>query len=111
VGTIMCLGLNAGPPPPGSPLSQTGQNFAIVGGTGAFLGARGEQGGKQTPRTIPIRAASMAEDPANRRGNGGGRLRWLLTVIPMSFPQTVDTPAGPAVTHASNLTLVTASDP
>jgi uncharacterized protein (TIGR03437 family) len=111
VGTIMCLGLNAGPPPPGSPLSQTGQNFAIVGGTGAFLGARGEQGGKQTPRTIPIRAASMAEDPANRRRNGGGRVRWLLTVIPMSFPQIVDTAAGPAVSHASNLTLVTASDP
>ena len=111
VGTIMCLGLNAGPPPPGSPLSQTGQNFAIVGGTGAFLGARGQQGGRQTSRTIPIRAASIAEDPANRRKNGGGRVQWLLTLFPMSAPQIVTIPAGPDVTHSSNFTLVTASKP
>ena len=40
VGTIMTNGLNlGGPSPPGPPAGT--QNFAIVGGTGAFLGARG----------------------------------------------------------------------
>jgi uncharacterized protein (TIGR03437 family) len=110
VGTIMCLGLNAGPAPPGSPLAQTAQNFAIVGGTGAFLGARGQEGGSGAA-TIPIRAASMAEDPANRRINGGGKVRWLLTVIPMAAPQIVATLAGPAITHSNDFSLVTASNP
>ena len=109
VGTIMVLGLNGGTSPPGPPFG--GQNFAIVGGTGAFLGARGQQGGRQTPQTIAPRAASMAEDPANRRVNGGGRVRWLLAVIPMSAPQIVVTSLGSAVTHSSDNTFVTASKP
>jgi uncharacterized protein (TIGR03437 family) len=109
VGTIVALGLNGGTSPPGPPFG--GQNFAIVGGTGAFLGARGQQGGRQTPQTIPPRAASMAEDPARRRINGGGRVRWLLAVIPMSAPQIVATPLGPNITHSSDFSLVTASRP
>ena len=111
VGTIMCMGLNAGPPPPGSPLAQGSANMAIVGGTGAFLGARGQYGGEKTSHTILPRAASMAEDPAKRRINGGGRVRQLLTVIPMSRPEIVTTPDGPAVKHSSNSTLVTVSKP
>ena len=109
VGTIMVLGWNGGSSPPGPPFG--GQNFAIVGGTGAFLGARGQQGGMQTPQTVAIRAASIAEDPANRRVNGGGTVQWLLGVIPMSAPQIVATPLGPAVTHSNDFTVVTASKP
>ena len=113
VGTIMAFGLNGGPAPPGSPLAQGAANMAIVGGTGAYLGARGQYGrsGEQTPQTIPVRAASMAEDPANRRKNGGGRVRWLLTVVPMSVPQIVTIFGGPAVMHSSDSSLVTASTP
>jgi uncharacterized protein (TIGR03437 family) len=111
VGTIMCMGLNAGPAPPGSPLAQGSANMAIVGGTGAFLGARGQYGGTKIPRGIPPRAASMAEDPARRRINGGGRVRQLLTVIPMSRPQIVTTSRGPVVKHSSDSSLVTASKP
>ena len=44
VGTIVSYGLAAGSPPPGAPLSITLGNFAITGGTGAFLGARGQVG-------------------------------------------------------------------
>ena len=113
VGTIMAFGLNGGRgnPPPGSPLAQNGANFAIVGGTGAFLGARGQQGPGTPPQPIPVRAASMAEDPANRRKNGGGRVRWLLTVIPMSAPQIVTIFGEPGVLHSSDSSLVTASTP
>src|SRR5215831_4777553 len=44
VGTIMAVGMGGGLPPPGAPLAITQTNFAIVGGTGAFLGARGQIG-------------------------------------------------------------------
>jgi uncharacterized protein (TIGR03437 family) len=53
----------------------------------------------------------MTEDPANRRRNGGGKSRFLLHVIPLSPPQIVMTAGGPAVTHSSDFTLVTASKP
>jgi uncharacterized protein (TIGR03437 family) len=112
VGTIHVSALGGpGPAPPGAPLAVTQGNNAIVGGTGAFLGARGQQGQSVTSQTITPRVASMTEDPANRRQNGGGRLFFVLDVIPMSVPQIVTTSGGPAVTHSSDFTLVTASKP
>jgi uncharacterized protein (TIGR03437 family) len=110
IGTIVSYGNAAGSPPVGAPLSTTQGNFAITGGTGAFLGARGQYGNSVTSQTIPTRVPSMTEDPANRRRNGGGRTRFVLQVIPMSAPQIVTTSGGPAITH-SDFTLVTASKP
>src|SRR5437764_128185 len=73
VGTLMSEGLaGAGTPPPGSPPGQSQGNNAIMGGTGAFLGARGASGQIVTPQTVAARTASITEDPANRRANGGG---------------------------------------
>ena len=109
IGTIVSYGLDEGSPPLGAPLSITRGNFAIVGGTGAFLGARGLCGLAVT--TIAARSASITEDPANRRRNGGGRVRFVLQVIPMFRPEVVSTPGGPAVTHSSDFSLVTASKP
>jgi uncharacterized protein (TIGR03437 family) len=111
IGTIVSYGPAAGSPPVGAPLSITQGNLAIVGGTGAFLGARGQWGQAVTPQTIAARQASVTEDPANRRRNGGGRLRFVLQVIPMSAPQIVTTASGAAVTHSSDFSLVTASKP
>jgi hypothetical protein len=112
VGTIVTYGLGgAGVPPPGSPAQVTQGNNAIVGGTGAFLGVRGQSGQSVTSQNIPQRSASIIEDPANRRINGGGKARFVETVIPISVPQIVSTPGGPAVTHSSDFTLVTASKP
>ena len=111
IGTILTHGFTAGSPPLGAPLSITQSNFAIVGGTGAFLGARGQLGQAVTPQTIAARAASITEDPANRRRNGGGRVRFVLQVIPMSVPQIMSTTNGPAVTHCADFTLVTAAKP
>ena len=53
----------------------------------------------------------MAEDPAKRRINGGGSVRQLLTVMPMSRPEIGTTSAGPAVKHPGDFSLVTASKP
>src|SRR5260370_41733369 len=107
----MATGLGAGSPSPGAALAQTQGNNAIVGGTGAFLGARGQLGQGATPQTIPSPRLSMAEDPSNRRTHGGGRIRYVLHVIPMFRPEVVITPSGPSITHSSDFTLVTASKP
>lgn len=114
IGTIMSSGLDGGLPPAGAPSypDATRGDYAILGGTGAFLGARGELVQRlQSLEAIPPRAASMAEDPANRRINGGGTIRFFLHVIPLTTPQIATTAGGPAVTHSSDFTLVTASKP
>jgi hypothetical protein len=67
VGTIMSSGLDAGPPPPGAPSYpvDTRGDYTILGGTGAFLGARGELVQRFSGlEPVPPRSASMAEDPA-----------------------------------------------
>lgn len=109
VGTIVAMGFGGGPPPPGAPLTVTGSNFTIVGGTGAFLGVRGQAGSVQTDP--PIRNASATEDPANRRVHGGGKSRFALHLIPASRPEILVTPSGPAVFHSSDFSLVTAANP
>lgn len=108
VGTIVALGFSGGTAPPGQPTAERG-NWVIVGGTGAFLGTRGQEEGAG-PLNV-ARVASIAEDPANRRLNGGGPSRYFLHVIPMTTPQIAITPNGPAVTHSSDFTLVSASKP
>jgi uncharacterized protein (TIGR03437 family) len=113
IGTIVASGFGSGTPPPGSPvpistIPQGGHNLAITGGTGAFLGARGQIGSLP-----PVgRNTSFTEDPANRRRHGGGpgTWRWIAHVIPMSAPQVVTTAVGPAVFH-SDLSPVTPLNP
>jgi hypothetical protein len=113
IGTIMVNGLNGSvnPSPPGPPAGP--QNYTIVGGTGAFLGARGQKGNgnSRISSTSPVRTASIAEDPARRRQNGGGHIGVVLYVIPMSMPNIVITANGPAVTHSSDFSLVSDSKP
>jgi uncharacterized protein (TIGR03437 family) len=113
IGTIFVTGLAGGDAPPGSPSSVTGgNNFVITGGTGAFLGVRGQMGVAANPPGVAVqRAASMTEDPANRRRNGGGTQRWVAHLIPMSAPQIITTGAGPAVSHSSDFSPVTSSKP
>jgi uncharacterized protein (TIGR03437 family) len=112
IGTIMALGFGGTgtASPPGSPLAATQGNNTIVGGTGAFLGARGQFGQAIISQTVPARQASMSEDPANRRKNGGGRVRYVVHVLPQSQPQIVATAAGPAVFH-TDFSAVTATKP
>lgn len=103
IGTIIANGLFSGTPPPGSPvpistIPQGGHNLAITGGTGAFLGARGQLGSLP-----PVgRNTSFTEDPANRRrhGGGSGTWRWIAHLIPMSAPQVVTSAGAPAVFHS-----------
>src|SRR5690349_4898437 len=97
VGTIMASGFIGGASPPGSPSKVTVSNIVVTGGTGAFLGARGQVGTEDPPSGVAIqRSASITEDPANRRSNGGGSQRWVIHLIPMTRPEIVIGPGGPA---------------
>lgn len=109
VGSIMGFGINGGAPPPGPPRAGSANNNAIIGGTGAFLGARGQH--LAVTGAPATRQASMAEDPANRRTHGGGNFRAILYVIPLWKPEVVVTHDGPAVVHSNDFTPVSASKP
>ena len=112
IGTIVASGLFAGDAPPGSPTAAAGGNFVITGGTGAFLGARGQMSvAAAAPGVVTQRNASITEDPANRQRNGGGTVRWIAHVIPMARPEVTMLPSGPAITHSSDFSLVTVAKP
>jgi len=106
IGSIMTAGLNAGAPPPGAPLTFPGNNVAIIGGTGAYLGMRGQVSSIMVlPNTRPGRNASVSEDPANRRALGGGGVaRYVLHLVPLVRP-------GIASVFHSDFTPVSASSP
>ena len=110
IGTLFALGVSSGNPPPGAPLIANNTNFAIVGGTGAFLGARGQQELVELIQTE--HQASITEDPSKRRiqGAGAGIRRLVIHLIPMLKPEVMATPAGPAIMH-DDLSPVTAARP
>lgn len=85
VGTIMASGWGGAAKPPGSPSLFLQANMAVTGGTGAFLGVRGQ--GAQGGLSIGGRLASMNEDPAFRRINGGGARRYVFHLLPMERPE------------------------
>ena len=103
VGSILILGTAGGPPPPRAPSAQENGDLAIVGGTGAFLGARGEKG--RGREIAPARRAAPNEDPAHRRQIGGGHIREILYLIPFAAPLISK------LAHASDFTAVSTSKP
>lgn len=112
VGTIMTYGSSSGmPSPPGPPAGS--KNAAITGGTGAFFGARGQKGQRNGLLTGAVgeRTASITEDPAKRRQNGGGHTLTVLYLIPMSWPTIIMSAGGPAIVHSTDFSPVSASKP
>jgi uncharacterized protein (TIGR03437 family) len=108
IGTLAASGLTRGSPPPGAPLVQTGDTMTIIGGTGAFLGVRGQAGVIDLGSPRP---ASVVEDPASRRTIGGANRSYVLHLLPMSTPEILVGQNGPAVAHDSDGSLVTAAKP
>ena len=89
-----------------------GSSHVLTGGTGAFLGARGQQTmGLPSPTPRPFRAASFSEGPANRRILGGGTSRQIIYLYPMARPEIEVTPNGPSVFHGNDFSLVTQAKP
>ncbi|HYR91797.1 MAG TPA: hypothetical protein VE422_47570 [Terriglobia bacterium] len=113
IGSILVSGMNGGPPPPGQTRQILQGSYVVVGGTGAFLGARGYMGaavaaaGRMSPR-----AASVSEDPANRRFFPGGSVRQGIYLLSMATPEIVAAANRPAaVVHASDYRPVTEANP
>src|SRR5258706_1702055 len=107
IGTIVLTGVTGGAPPLGAPKSGVGGNFAVIGGTGAFLGARGQAATIMNNR----RATSTFENPINRRTFPAGLWKLAVQLIPMRTPQVTPTSNGPAIVHSSDFSLVTAAQP
>ena len=99
IGSIFAMGF----PPPGQP----GPGGAIVGGTGAFAGARGIM---YTTAGITIRTTSQAEDPSMRRINGGGRATYVFQLVPLFRPEVLVGQNGPVIIR-SDYTAVTPDKP
>jgi len=109
IGTLVGAGFSGNTAPaPGAPLAATASTIAIVGGNGAFLGARGVSG--QGMSFAQIRGASITEDPSNRRKFGGGKAQSVIYLIPMERPEIVTSSGIPAVFH-SDLSPVTTAKP
>jgi uncharacterized protein (TIGR03437 family) len=107
IGAIVMTGLTGGEPPLGAPKTGGAGNFAVIGGTGAFLGARGQAATIVSGR----RATSTLENPINRRTFAPGIWKIVVQLIPMRTPEIAVTANGPAITHASDNSLVTAAKP
>jgi len=110
IGSLFAMGRNTGQPPPGS-VGATGGNLVIVGGTGAYLGARGQiLFGVALPQSSPLARGSFTEDPINRRVFGGLAFRRIAYVIPEWRPEIFQRNGAAATFHA-DFTPVTAERP
>jgi hypothetical protein len=107
VGTIVLTGVTGGAAPVGAPKSAPTGNFAVTGGTGAFLGARGQAATIMNTH----RTSSTFENPINRRSFPSGLWKIVIQLIPMSTPEVVLTSTGPAIVHSNDYSPVTAAKP
>ncbi len=107
IGTILLSGVTGGASPPGAPKAGVTGNFAVIGGTGAFLGARGQAATIMNTH----RSTSTFENPINRRIFPDGLWKMAIQLIPMSTPEVVLTAGGPAIVHSADNTPVTAAKP
>ena len=110
IGSIMGEGYGGGAGIPGAPLALTQGNNVVSGGTGAFLGVRG-QWGTTVSKNLQTPLASVTEDPANRRLRQGGAFHYVIHLIPGSYPAVVVGDTGPVIVHSSDYSPVTAAKP
>jgi len=57
------------------------------------------------------RAASIAEDPAYRRVNGGQKVKLYIQLVPMNWPEVLSTADGPIAFHSSDWSPVSSASP
>jgi uncharacterized protein (TIGR03437 family) len=118
IGSIRVSGISSqqgfGLPPPGQTSQIIAGSYTVIGGNGAFLGARGYMGAPSAAtggQAAAVRRASMAEDPASRRINASGNVRQAIYILPMTRPEIIAESGQPVIVHASDHTLVTAAKP
>lgn len=111
IGTIVVTGMGGSVPAPGTPSIVADGNFTIIGGSGAFMGARGQAGGLDEPSSTSARNASMTEDPSQRRILPNGHRLMVLQIIPLTRPQVFQGPSGPVIVHSTDFSPVTPAHP
>ena len=116
IGSIFAWGFAFGPPTPGAPVEAGGGSISLIGGTGPYLGIRGQM--STTKDTSPVgdnpsvRFASAGESPALRRVNKGGTTKFLLQIFPTFSPDPLYMDdSRPLVFHGDDGSLVTRSNP
>jgi hypothetical protein len=107
VGTIVLSGVTGGAAPLGAPKAGVTGTFAVIGGTGAFLGARGQA----ATISNTFRATSHLENPINRRTFPAGLWKLVVQLIPMRTPEVLLTATGPVIVHSSDFSFVSAAKP
>lgn len=107
IGAIVLTGVTGGGAPLGAPKSAPTGNFAVIGGTGAFLGARGQA----ATVSNSFRGTSTLENPINRRTFPAGTWTLVVQLLPLKTPEVVSTASGPVIVHAGDFSLVTAAKP
>jgi len=107
VGSFVLSGLSGGGAPSGMPKSAPLGNFAVVGGTGAYYGVRGQAA---TISNIH-RMTSTFENPLNRRNFGGGKWQLVIQLMGTRTPEVMATGSSPAIVHAADSSLVSTSKP
>ena len=112
IGAVRISGIAGGLPPPGAPKVITTGQYIVTGGTGPFLGVRGYYQPVQDP-AMGERTTSACEDPSLRRvfADGRGKRHPVLYLVPLTQPQILATPNGPAVVHSNDGSLVTTAKP
>jgi uncharacterized protein (TIGR03437 family) len=117
IGSIFAWGFAFGPPAPGAPLASGGGSIALIGGTGPYLGIRGQM--YTTQDTTPVgdnpsvRFASAGESPAVRRVNQGGLTKFLLQIFPTFSPDalSLDDVGTPAAFHIYDESVISRANP
>ena len=116
IGGIFAWGFAFGPNVPGAPEGAGGGSIAIIGGTGPYIGVRGQMA--TTIDTSPVgenpsvRFASAAETTALRRINQGGVTKFVLQIFPTFSPDALMyDDLTPLVFHSGDESLVTVTNP
>jgi hypothetical protein len=107
LGSIVLTGVTGGSAAVGAPKAGVTGNFAVIGGTGAFVGARGQAATIMNNH----RATSTLENPINRRTFPSGLWKMAIELIPMKTPEVLLNSSGPVVVHSNDFTPVTAAKP
>jgi hypothetical protein len=107
IGAIVLSGMTGGEAPLGAPKSGGAGAFAVIGGTGAFLGARGQAATIMNSH----RSSSTLENPINRRAFASGLWKLVIQLIPLRTPEVALTATGPVIVHSGDYSLVTAAKP
>lgn len=107
LGTLVLTGVAGGAPPLSAPKTGVAGNFSVIGGTGAFLGARGQAVTIQQT----ARHTSTLENPINRRAFPAGLWKLAIQIIPMKTPEVVTNNGVPVIVHADDYSQVTTTKP